>query len=287
MEEIHQHLYLLLLGMLWGLPVLYSAWKKGFFETLPISFLPKIRGKDVLKGFIVFVLAEVVIIPALAVVTVYAATGKLLVYNALDIQEKGWLNAFIILGGFIALLRVYFDLPPETRRSLWKQTSLPGKDQVLFGIRSWFVIYPLILVFSQSVGLAVLMIFEKPALDQVAVKHIKNVMAYPTLMGMTMLEVIIIVPLMEEFLFRGLLQNWLKRKLNHAAGAVLLTSLLFALFHFSSSQGVTNIELLSTLFVLSCFLGYIYEKRRSLWASVALHGFFNLISIITIFLVEG
>jgi membrane protease YdiL (CAAX protease family) len=277
----------LLLGLIWGLPVLYSAWKKGFFDPFPVSFLPKIRGKDVLKGFIVFILAEVVIIPAIVMVAVYAATGKILVYHSLDIIEKGWLNALIILGGFIALVRVYFDLAPQTRRLLWKQTSLPGKDQFLFGIRSWFVIYPLILAFSQIIAIVVSTIFQKPTLDQVAVKHIKSVMINPPLMALTMLEVIILVPLMEEFIFRGLLQNWLKSKLHHAAGAVLLTSLFFALFHFSSSQGVTNIELLSTLFMLSCFLGYIYEKQRSLWASVALHGFFNLISIIFIFLVEA
>lgn len=286
MQELQQHLFLFFLGLVWGLPAVYSAWKKGFFDPFPVSFLPKIRGKDVLKGFIVFILAEVVIVPAIAIVAVYAATGKILVYHSLDAIEKGWLNACIIFGGFIGLVRVYFDLAPLTRRLLWKQTNLPGKDQFLFGMRSWFVIYPLILVFSQMIAIVVSYFFQGPSIDQVAVKHIKSVMANPPLMILTVLEVVIIVPLMEEFLFRGLLQNWLKSKLHHAAGAVLLTSLLFALFHFSSSQGVTNIELLSTLFMLSCFLGYIYEKQRSLWASASLHGFFNLLSIIFISLVE-
>lgn len=286
MEELQEHFTLLLLGLVWSIPALSYAWKKGFFDPFPVSSLPKIRGRDVLKGFIAFILAEMVIIPALALVAVYVITGKVLVYHALDPIEKGWLNACIILGGFIALLRVYLDFDLQTRRLFWKQTNLPAKEEFLFGVGSWLIFYPLILLYSQAVAIAVLLIFQEPAIDQVAVRHIKNVMSHPPLAGTTVLEVVLLVPLMEEFLFRGLLQNWLKSKLPHAAYAVFLTSLLFALFHFSGSQGVTNIELLSTLFVLSCFLGYIYEKRRSLWTPVALHGIFNLLSIIFIFMVE-
>ena len=62
----------------------------------------------------------------------------------------------------------------------------------------------------------------------------------------------------------------------------MIASLIFAAFHFSTSQGLNNIELLVSLFVLSCFLGFLYERQESLLASMALHATFNAISILAI-----
>ncbi|MBI3211827.1 MAG: CPBP family intramembrane metalloprotease [Simkania negevensis] len=50
------------------------------------------------------------------------------------------------------------------------------------------------------------------------------------------------------------------------------------LFHLSSSQGVGNIS----LFIFALYLGFLYEKQCSLFASIALHMTFNSISVIRI-----
>ena len=98
--------------------------------------------------------------------------------------------------------------------------------------------------------------------------------------------VIILVPITEEFLFRGLLQSWLKQKLRSPLCSILFSSGIFVFFHYSSQLGLSNIPLLSSLFVLSCMLGYLYERQHSLWAPIGLHCFFNFMSLLLLS-VEG
>ena len=88
-------------------------------------------------------------------------------------------------------------------------------------------------------------------------------------------------PLLEEFLFRGLFQTWIKKHLGVKA-AILIASLCFALFHVSVAHGVGNLSLVPSLFVFSCFLGFIYERQKSLFASIVLHTTFNLVSTLRI-----
>jgi membrane protease YdiL (CAAX protease family) len=60
--------------------------------------------------------------------------------------------------------------------------------------------------------------------------------------------------------------------------AILLSALCFALFHFAPSQGIGNISLVGSLFLFALFLGFIYERQASLFASVGLHMTFNTVS---------
>ena len=88
--------------------------------------------------------------------------------------------------------------------------------------------------------------------------------------------IVIAAPCIEEFLFRGCLQSFLKQYMS-TKGAILFSSLCFSLFHFSLSQGLGNISLCASLFVFALFLGFIYETG-SLFASVGLHMTFNIVS---------
>lgn len=282
-EQLRQHIYVLIMGLILGCIAGYVARRKGFFKSFVPTFLPLIKGKDVLKGFAVFCLAELIVVPALIVVVFYVTTGQVVDLSTFSEQSKGWINALIIFGGFIGVWRVYFDLQRNTRYQLWRQTDLTWYRQLFAGIGAWLIGYPFVMIFGQVIAIAVLVIFREPTVDQVAVRHLKSILSDPLLFAITAFEVVILVPFTEEVLFRGFLQNWLKSKFRNVTGAVALTSLIFAVFHFSSTQGITNIELLSSLFMLSCFLGFIYEKQRSLWASMGLHAFFNFISIVLIF----
>ncbi len=282
-EQLHQHITVLMIGVMLGCVAGYVAWRKDFFKAFVPTYLPLIRGKDVLKGFIVFCLAELIVVPALIVVGFYVTTGQVVDLTSFSERAKGWIHALIILGGFIGVWRVYFDLRKATRHQLWRQTEVSWHRQLLVGIQGWLISYPFVMIFGQFMAIAVLVIFREPTVDQVAVRHLKSILSDPLLFAITAFEVIVLVPFTEEVLFRGLLQNWLKSKFGNVTGAITLTSFIFALFHFSSTQGITNIELLSSLFMLSCFLGFIYEKQRSLWASIGLHAFFNFISILLIF----
>lgn len=119
--------------------------------------------------------------------------------------------------------------------------------------------------------------------DQTAVAHMKTSLQYPELFIPTLLAVIFLVPVLEETLFRGFLQTALAQKVG-AMKAIIITAALFALFHFSEGQGVNNINILVTLFVFALFLGFVRERQGNLWPSIALHAFFNAISVLMIFL---
>lgn len=264
-----------------GLLIFISAWRRGLFKPCQASSLLVIRGIDVLKGFGFFLFAELLLVPALAEVGLTLA-GYDLAHLTLSPETKGWLNFLVILGGFVGVLFVYLSLTSLQRRYLWQQNSLPWYHHIKVGIVVWVISYPFVMAFSQLISIGIWHLFHHPFIEQTAVQNIRQTLVNPWVFGLMAFAVVILVPFTEEFLFRGLLQSWLKHKLNHTAAAIVLSSCLFTGFHYSSSQGVGNIELLSSLFMLSCILGLIYERQRSLWAPIGLHGFFNLISLLLI-----
>jgi hypothetical protein len=100
-------------------------------------------------------------------------------------------------------------------------------------------------------------------------------------MAVALIAVVIIAPIAEELLFRGTFQQYL-RKFFSVKTSILLTAAIFACFHLSFSQGLGNFSLIPSLFIFSCFLGYIYERQGSLFASIGLHLAFNLASSLQI-----
>lgn len=82
---------------------------------------------------------------------------------------------------------------------------------------------------------------------------------------------IFVVSLVEEFIFRGIIQTRLEEFLG-PAGSILLASLLFGIMH--SSYG-TPYEMAYTFFA-GGMLGYSFYRTRSLPLVVMIHGFINI-----------
>lgn len=80
---------------------------------------------------------------------------------------------------------------------------------------------------------------------------------------------LLIAPLAEEILFRRIILSGLLTKYNYIV-AIFITSLLFALTHYTS---LTNVF---TAFIFGLFSGYLYYKTNNLMAVVLLHFFNNL-----------
>ena len=83
---------------------------------------------------------------------------------------------------------------------------------------------------------------------------------------------VVIVPVFEEMLFRGLFQTMLRGAVKNAWTAIILISALFALLHPWTHW--------PALFALSMCLGYAYEKSGSLLRPIFIHSLFNGIMII-------
>lgn len=267
------------LVFLWALPlslvILGFAWARGFFKPFKSTYLPTINGEDVLRGFIAFIFVEVLLIPY----AVYLLVPGIQTNEA----AKGWVNLMLVLGAFTAAVFVYFLLTPTQKKEFWDQSSDNWWTNVLIGFAGWAISFPLVLAITQIISIGIWHLFHRPFIEQSVVESLRLAKENPPLFAATAFGIVVLVPFTEEFLFRGLLQNWLKQKLGLPWLSVFITSLIFASFHFTFEQGISNIELLFSLVILSCFLGYVYERQRSLWAPIGLHGLFNFVSLLLIF----
>lgn len=88
------------------------------------------------------------------------------------------------------------------------------------------------------------------------------------------LAVIVLAPLIEELMYRVVLQGWAETRLT-AGRAVLLVATVFALVHFDRGRP----DYLP-LFPLALILGYVYYRLHSYLAVVVLHGLFNATNLV-------
>ncbi len=284
-DQINEKTIVLGLSFILSLFTLSVAWWNGFFKSFEFTRQPQqfqINGRNVLFGFAIFLFSEIAFVPSLIGIFFYFLNIDYSneIYHYPQIQ--GWINLLIILGGFLGIVIAYLQLTPLQKEQLWHQKNQYWLSNIGIGITAWFISYPIVLAFGQALSLILWQLFRQPFIEQIAVQNIREMISNPLLFGFTAISVITIVPLTEEFLFRGLLQSWLKSVLHHRTLAIIISSIIFAFFHFSKMHGFSNIELLSSLFLLSCMLGYLFERQGSLWASIGLHGFFNLMSLIMI-----
>lgn len=90
---------------------------------------------------------------------------------------------------------------------------------------------------------------------------------------------VVISPLVEEIVFRGVVLQGLTRQLPFVFGN-LLTSLLFLLYHIPAwTARNQSISLLGCLWmvVVSLWLGYSLRRSRSLWTCIIIHAVHNLV----------
>ncbi len=161
-----------------------------------------------------------------------------------------------------------------------KSTSSRWLDFAI-GIFAWLVAFPWVVIVSQICDYLLENFLNFKAYEQVAVRYLKdNLVAAPQLI-LALISIVIIAPVVEELLFRGALQQFLKKYFSIKI-SIAITALIFACFHFSASQGLGNLSLIPSLFTFACFLGYTYERQGSIFASIGLHMTFNLASSLQI-----
>ena len=88
------------------------------------------------------------------------------------------------------------------------------------------------------------------------------------------LVIVVIAPICEETVFRGVFLRGFVERYGFAKG-LMLSALLFAVAHGSPAR-------IPHTFALGCALGWLYHGTRSLWVSIAAHALNNLIAGIAI-----
>lgn len=93
---------------------------------------------------------------------------------------------------------------------------------------------------------------------------------------LVILQVVLLTPLSEELLFRGLLYKRIEQFTGNFWIASLVSAAVFGIAHWNLAQGI-----FAFFFgMLSCA---VYDKVKNLWACVALHAGGNLISVILVY----
>ena len=104
------------------------------------------------------------------------------------------------------------------------------------------------------------------------------------ILSLIFISLVLMPPLIEEFMLRGFLFSGLRSKLTYVWSA-LITSALFGLAHLFGGEGGTLIWVLTIdTFILSVILCHMREKSGGLWAPIMVHAVKNLVAFSVLFI---
>jgi uncharacterized protein len=201
-----------------------------------------------------------------------------------SIELATWVNC-MTAGVTFCMLALYARIiyRPITR-AMWRSTKCRTvQSDATVAFLACLISFPLVVCTGQLLEILVYLIFHTLQLpDQLVILFLKTTFGKPLYFFLATFSIIIFAPAIEELLFRGFLQTYLRRYFN-APIAILLSSATFSLFHYSHDQGLGNIPIIGSLFVLANFLGFVYERQGSLLSPMILHATFNALSIANLY----
>ncbi len=201
-----------------------------------------------------------------------------------------WLN-FLNSGTiFLCLLIFFFLMPKALRFSIWRDPAEKKHSylqDITLSIFAWIVSFPLVIFVNQGCDWILMKLLHIQQLpEQLAVNFLKMTFGHPLYIVLTVITITVFAPLVEETIFRGFLQSFIRKHLGQKQ-AIFITSVLFAFFHYSPEQKLANLTIIASLFVFSLFLGLVYEKRKSLLAPMVLHATFNTVNVLNLYFLGG
>ena len=186
------------------------------------------------------------------------------------VQEKiyliiGFLSPviFYLYGNIsVVLLLLYYALNLKNKFVL-------NKKDIKITLKYFVAFLPVIFIMS---FLCKIMLFEYE--EQKLVVEIKK--NFNNNLFFNFFLIIIVAPIIEEIVFRGLFYKTLKNFIPFVQASII-SSLIFAIIH-------ENILSLTILFLLSLYLTWIYERTNSILYSILTHSIFNFLNLSLIYI---
>lgn len=97
----------------------------------------------------------------------------------------------------------------------------------------------------------------------------------PVGIAFTLIVAVVLAPLVEEVVFRGMLLSSLRPRVGDLS-AIVVSSLVFAAVHVLPFA-------MPPIFLLSVGLGWLYVRTDSLWTPIAAHAVFNTVGIVALY----
>ena len=92
------------------------------------------------------------------------------------------------------------------------------------------------------------------------------------------LEGVILAPVFEEFFFRGVIYGFLRKKTSVGFSAVV-SGIIFSLLH-------ANVLAFLPILILGVGLACVYERTKTIAASILMHSLHNLGVLVVLFIVK-
>jgi len=132
-------------------------------------------------------------------------------------------------------------------------------------------------------GLALLLVVEGVALDLMGVEQTPSFMMnikFPTTSSMYLLafSVMFMAPLIEEVVFRGFLLKGFSKTFMGEWGAIIVTSLLWAIIHLQY-----EVAYVAVIFMIGLVFGYARIKTQSLFVPMTMHMVMNGVASLGLF----
>ncbi len=181
-------------------------------------------------------------------------------------------GCYTLAGLLAAVVLLQFN---PGRESFWQATGLKKT-----AVKNYLLVVPVLFVYAAlSVTFAALAVKLIPGFNA---NQAQDVGLPSSLSGLDSLvafiSLVILTPLLEEIIFRGVLFRGLRKRLPFW-GSALITSGLFALAHAQWNVGIDT-------FVLSLALCYLVEKSDSILPSVMLHASKNFMAFLFLFVIK-
>lgn len=232
-----------------------------------------------IPAFIVFVPVPVIVL----------ITGRLLT----DLPD--WQNAFLgnlinCIGAIVVIALILFMVRAYFARRL-KGFGLNIRSIHKDFFAAFVSLLTVLPLMEAAIRLMMLIgeLFYGPEYQIPQHEQLKMITIYPQwqFLILTFIAIAVIVPVLEEMLFRGLFQTVIRSLLEtrdlklksryHPWIAIFITSGLFSMVH-------GNVPHWPALFILGVCMGYAYEKSGSLFRPILIHAFFNSFAVISVLL---
>ena len=154
-------------------------------------------------------------------------------------------------------------------------------ESIMMAIAAAILLWPVI----QAVGGSISAIQSRfgtsaPAIGHQTIEVLLKSSARDPWWWLAIVSAVILAPIAEEFVYRGLLQQGLKATGLGTRTAIVTTSLLFAIVHWGALTDGSRIVGLATLFMLAIGWGMLYERTGRIAAPVLAHAIFNATNLL-------
>ena len=242
-------------------PVRPPAAPEGETASTPAPAVPW-NGRDVFLAFLCGALLSALLSTPLFIYVLWVDV---------ELSTSAQLGLFsIVIYGSFALCGWFFAL--RRRKASMQSVGLVK-------VRGWTLLMMLPLTFAVMMINAVIVVTVSAVSSDVPTAREQILgqetsVAIPDLLWL-ILAGAVLAPIVEEFLFRGLLYRYFRKRRSRAF-AMVLTAALFAVAHLVPT-------LIPSLFVFGIFLAWVVERYGSLYPAMALHSLNNLTSILVVY----